>query len=286
MNNVQKAGIGEYAVITLIDSTDMVREAVRLHSPMSDLSIQALGRLLTVTAFMSEGFKGKEKLSITYDTTGGLGRLVTAGTRLKVRGYVENKDYELYDKDGLSDLVAGVGGGELTVIKDLGLKEPYVGKCAIARGNISDDFSYYFTLSEQVPSAVHVDVVIEDGVVMRACGMFLQLLPGCPEEVKVMLQDIVRDFYGMSVMMDTMTFRQMIADRFMVFDIQYYDTERVEYECTCSRARMDAIVLSLGKDEAMSIVADQGIIEIHCDFCSSYYRYTAEDVERLFDERD
>ena len=81
MSIIQKAGIGEYAVITLIDSTEVVREAVRLHSPMSDLSIQGLGRLLTVTAFMSEGFKGREKLSITYDTDGGLGRLVTAGTR-------------------------------------------------------------------------------------------------------------------------------------------------------------------------------------------------------------
>lgn len=284
MSIIQKAGIGEYAVITLIDSTDVVREAVRLHSPMSDLSIQALGRLLTVTAFMSEGFKGAEKLSITYDTEGGLGRLVTAATRLKVRGYVENKDYELYDKDGYSDLVRGVLGGSLTVIKDLGLKEPYVGKCSIARGNISDDFSYYFTLSEQVPSAVHVDVVVEDGVVMRACGMFLQLLPGCPEEVKVMLQDIVRDFYAMSTMMDTMTFREMIADRFMVFDIEYYDTEKVTYECSCSKSRMDAIVSSLGKEEALDIIAEQGLIEIHCDFCNSYYRYTRDSVERLFNE--
>ena len=279
-----KAGLGAYAVVTVADSTDAVREAVALHAPMSDTAIQALGRLLTVTAFMSDAFKSDEKLSISYDASGGLGKLVCAATRHRIRGYCQNKQFDLRDKCGRVDLSAAIGQGTVTVIKDLMLKEPYIGRCAIVNGTVGDDFSYYFTVSEQVPSAVCVGVDVKDGDVKCAGGVFIQLLPDCPEHVKVMLADIARDFVDVPAMLDKMTPEQIVRDRFMAFDITVYPSNSFCYGCTCSRLRMDAIVKSLGKSEAYAILDEQGLIDIKCDFCSGNYTYDRHDVDELFKE--
>ena len=178
--------------------------------------------------------------------------------------------------------------GTLTVIKDVGMKEPYVGKTELVTGEISDDFAYYFTASEQSPSAVALGVKVEtdsSGVareVTSAGGIFVQPLPGCNDYVITMLEDIVTNFTDVASLLQEKTPEEIIDFYFGAFELKYFDPSEVVYKCTCDRARMDAIIKSLGKNEVRDIIATQGKVEIKCEFCSGVYTYGEDDVDKLF----
>ena len=199
MDAIAKALVFDGQVkVVAFKTTDLVNEAIRLHS-LSPLAAEALGKVLTVAAYMSGELKGeKEKLSIQIQDKGALGSvIVAADAGAKVRGYVQNKDAVLPPLgNGKQDLFKGIGSeGFITVIKDLGLKDPYVGKTELVRGNLEEDFAWYFTRSEGSPTALALEVLIDEtGKCVSAGGVLVQPMPNCPEHILVVVEDIVSSF--------------------------------------------------------------------------------------------
>lgn len=291
MAKIYKVMLNTDAVVCVIDAKDVVAEAARLHGTSHTATV-ALGRALIAGAFMASALKGdKNKLSVTIDGGGGLGKITVAGNNKAVRGFVTNPAFDVAPgADGKISIGEAVGReGTLTVIKDVGMKEPYVGKTELVNGEISEDFAYYFTVSEQAPSAVALGVraeSAEDGTttVTSAGGVFVQPLPGCNDYVITMLEDIVTNFTDFAGLLTEKTPDEIIEYYFGAFELKHFDVQEIEYKCTCGKERMDSIIKSLGKNEVKDIVRSQGKVEIKCEFCSSVYTYGEDDVNALFGE--
>lgn len=271
-------------LVTVISAKDLVNKAVKAHD-LSATATAALGRTLMVGAFMSNSFKDKnQRLSITVNGGGGLGKIVVAGDfGGVVKGYVEHPHFELPTKNGKLDVGGAVGkDGYITVIKDLGLKEPYSGRCALVNGEIATDFAYYFTVSEQQPSAVALGVMVDKTGCTAAGGVFIQPLPGCADHVITMLEDIATNFTHVSELFLNFTPDEIIERYFGQFDLHRLPDGKPKWACKCSRKRLEKVVLSLGKEEATDIVNTEGKIEICCNFCGKKYVFTKDDVETLF----
>lgn len=274
---------GGKAIVSALDVTETARKAREIHN-FSVAAARAFSKALTIAAFMSAGFKDLgNKLTVIIDGDGAGGRMVLAGREgAKVRGYLEHPDC-LEDRPGAS--VGEVVGknGTIAVIKDFGLKEPYNGYSRLVNGSIDADFAYYFTQSEQLPSAVATGVKFDDnGDIVAAGGVIVQPMPGCSEEILVMLEDVVRDFVDMDERVAKFTPQALIDDRFGHFDKSDLTPVFPAYECDCSRERTAAAIRMLGKDEAEGIIAEAGKIEVGCDFCGKKYVFTADDVRKLF----
>ena len=233
---------------------------------------------------MSAGFKDLgNKLTVILYGDGAGGKMVFAGKEgAKVRGYMEHPDCLADRPDAkVSDVVGREG--TLAVIKDFGLKEPYNGYSRLVNGSIDADFAYYFTQSEQLPSAVATGVKFdENGEIVAAGGVIVQPMPGCTDEILVMLEDIVRDFTDMDERVAKFTPQQLIDDRFGHFDKSDLAPVYPAYECDCSRERTAAAIKLLGRTEAENIVAEAGKIEVGCDFCGKKYVFYADDVREIF----
>lgn len=288
MDVIKKFTFADNSVlVTIIDSKDLVSEAIALHD-LSPLAAAALGRTLTVTAFMANNLKGAgEKLSVTVNGGGPLGRIITAGDAGgKVRGYVENPHVELPFRNGKLDVGGGVGkDGYISVIKDLGLKEPYIGRTALINGEIASDFAYYFTASEQQPSAVALGVLVDKTGCIASGGIFVQPLPGCPDHVLTVLEDIVGNFTAVSNLFKDLGAEGIKDKYFGHFDINELEGGKPEYICRCNRSKLEKVVLSLGRAECDDVIAEQGRIEIGCQFCGKKYIFDKNDVERLFSNK-
>lgn len=284
MDTITKAMLfGGSALVSVIDAKDIAKDVMRLHKP-SKLAGSVLARTLAMTAFMSAGFKGVGlKMSVAIEGDGALGKIIACGkTGGVVRGYIENKDVTIDDCDEKLAIAKGIGMGNMTVIKDFGMKDPYVGKCELLKSDIDSDFAYYFTASEQLPSAVASGCVIENGKVLSCGAIIVQPMPNCDEEKIFILEDIVSNFTDFGAMLKEKSAQEIIDFYFGHFECKTIDVTYPKYECICSKERMDKIVRSLGYDEAKAIVHDQGQIEIHCDFCNEYYRYDMQSVNKLF----
>lgn len=271
-------------MVTVISAKDLVNKAIALHD-LSPTAAAALGRTLIAGAFMSFNLKGRgESLSVTVSGGGGLGKIIVAAEAgAKVRGYVENPRFERPVKNGKLDVGGAVGKeGFITVIKDLGLKEPYTGRTALIDGEIASDFAYYFTLSEQQPSAVALGVLADKEGCAAAGGIFVQPLPFCPDHVLTVAEDIVSNFTNVSLLFNQMTADQIIERYFGHLGLNFLEEGAPEYKCRCGAEKMERIIVSLGKDEAESILDDQGKIEICCQFCGSKYSFRKSEVEKLF----
>lgn len=271
-------------LVTVMSTKTLVNKAIALHD-LSPTAAAALGRTLTATSFMASKLKGKdEKLSVTVNGGGGLGKIVAAGDAgEKVRGYVDNPRFDLPLKNGKLDVGGAVGkNGYLTVIKDLGLKEPYIGKTELVEGEIANDFAYYFTVSEQQPSAVALGVLVNNTGCIASGGIFVQPMPGCPDYVITMLEDIVSEFKNVSKIFLEKTVDEIIKEYFGQFELHFLDIGKPEYKCHCSRSKLKKIIISLGKEEAESILSEKGEIEICCQFCNKKYVFTREEVSKIF----
>ncbi len=271
-------------LVTVISAKDLVNKAVKAHD-LSATATAALGRTLMAGAFMSNAFKDKgQRLSVTVNGGGGLGKIVVAGEYGGiVKGYVENPHFELPTRNGKLDVGGAVGkDGYITVIKDLGLKEPYTGKTELVNGEIATDFAYYFTVSEQQPSAVALGVLVDKTGCTAAGGIFIQPLPGCSDAVITMLEDIASNFTHVSELFLNFTPDEIIENYFGQFDLHFLPDGKPKWQCRCSRKRLEKVVLSLGRAEAEDIVRTEGKIEIGCNFCNKKYVFTKEDVEALF----
>lgn len=273
---------GGKAIVSVLDTTKLVADAADIHG-FSDSVARAMGKALTMTAFMSGNFKGTaNKLTIIIEGNGLGGKAVLCGDYgAKVRGYIENPRASL-DKDvSVSEIIGKEG--YLNIIKDFGLKEPYNGLSHLVNGNIDEDFAYYFTVSEQLPSAVALGVDFKDGKCKKAGGIIIQPMPNCSEDEIVILEDIARNFTDVSALLESTGAQGIIDYYFGHFEIKQLPDIQEEYKCSCSRERIAAMLLTLGKKEAFDIAEKEGKIEVGCEFCNTKYVFDKEDLKRLFE---
>lgn len=286
-NIIKKALVFDKQVLVAgIDSTDLCEEARSLHN-LSHTATAALGRTLTACAFMAKELKtDTEKLSITIDGNGPLGKIIVSGNgKGELRGFVENPTIELPPKyQGKLDVGAGVGkNGEMTVIKDLGLKKPYYAKIPLVSGEIAEDFASYYFQSEQRPSVVALGVNLEQGHVTSAGGLIIQLLPNCPDHIITIIEDIATNFNAISSLMKEKSIEEIIDYYFGHFEIEYLPDVTFEYKCSCDVITIRNIIKNLGKTDAYNLLSEQnGQIKVHCDYCNKDYVFTEKELNAIF----
>lgn len=271
-----------------ICSRDLTERARQIHKTLP-VATAALGRTLAGTAMMGNALKG-QGASLTLQIKGGgpLGTiLAVADTDGNVRGYVTNPRVDLpLRADGKLDVGGAVGaGGTITVIKDLNMREPYVGTVDLLGGEIAEDIAGYFVESEQIPTACGLGVLIDRDQSVRAAGGYLiQLMPGYTEDTVVMVEGGIMAAGNVSAILDKdpdpeHMLRQVMSD----FDLKILESSEVEYRCYCSRERVERALLSLGADELASIVREQGGCQMSCQFCDTVYDFSAEELNAMID---
>ncbi len=270
-------------------TTDMAGKAMEIHG-LSPLAAAALGRTMTAAAMMSQTLKGeRDTLTIQIKSDGPLGGIVVvSGTNANVRGYVHNPGVYLpLNRSGKFDVSGAIGkNGYLNVIKDFGLKEPYIGYVDLVSGEIAEDIAYYFAYSEQVPSIVALGVLVDtDGTVMNSGGFIIQLMPGAEDDMIGFLENRVKEIPSVTALLADGKTPEDILD--MVLGekgLNISGRTSCGFQCNCSRERMERNIISLGKAEIMSIIEDQHNAEVQCHFCNKKYMFREEDLLSLLDE--
>lgn len=287
MNRLVKTLIyGGEMSLCVLDTTDLVNDAIQIHK-LSPLSAAALGRALTAAAFMCSGLKNEgDKLSVNIVGDGVGGTITVSGnSALDLRGTIENPRAELpLRADGKLDVGGCVGrNGRLTVVKSMGLKEPYSGSCRLVSGEIAEDFAAYYLYSEQQPSAFALGVKIgKDYSCAGAGGVVIQALPGASEESIVKAEETMGKFASVSTLIKEKSIEEIIEENF-----GKCETEELfpHYKCLCSREYIGGILKSMGKKELEDILAEQGEIAVNCEFCEKNYVFTQNDVDAMFEEK-
>ena len=275
--------------VTAFDTTELVKKAARIHNT-SPVATVAFGKVLSVAAFMSNSLKNKgDRLSVTVDGDGPMGKIVVASNGvMNVRGYVENPNVAIEPLgNGKQNVKAAIKSGFLKVVKDLGLKDPYSGTSELVNGNIDEDFAWYFTKSEGVPTAIALAVNLdESGECSSAGGIVIQTLPGCTDEISFILEDISMNFVNIDKYVAERDPHKLIDDHFGHFQIEYFEPQVPEYKCTCSEEYIKGVVRSLGRNECVNILMQRGNIEVVCQFCNKKYVFDKQAVIDLWQEYD
>ena len=265
---------------------NLVEEARKAHNTSPVMSA-ALGRLLTAGAMMGSMLKGEKDL-LTLQIKGdgpGRGVTVTADGKGNVKGYPDVPDVILpANAKGKLDVGGALGNGYLQVIKDLGLKEPYVGKIELQTGEVAEDLTYYFAVSEQVPSGVGLGVLMErDNTVKQAGGFIIQLMPFATEEVISKLENNLSKVAAVTGLLEAgNTPEQMLEILLEGFDIEFTDKMPVQFFCNCTKSRVEKALISVGKKELKNMIEDGKTIEVNCHFCNRDYEFTVEELEAMY----
>lgn len=279
---VRAEGLGGL-VKCLCVSTRNVCETARVMHQMTPAATAALGRFMTGSILISESMKNEKDTQTTIIKGDGPIEGMTCVTDFgfKVRAYpVEAVIPTEYHKPGKINVGAAVGKGSLTVVRDVGLKEPYVGVSELVSGEIAEDFAYYLAKSEQTKSIVSLGVLLEDGGVSEAGGLMVQLLPGAGDAEIDYLEQRVSGFPEISFLLKEGFTPAQIIDLFMGDpDLKYLDGQEVEFKCNCSRERMLAGLAALGKNDLEEITKDGKPIETVCRFCNSKYVFEPKDLK-------
>ena len=276
--------IRAFATVT----TEMV-ETAREHHNTSPVATAALGRLLTAGAMMGSMMKGeKDVLTLQIKAGGPLqGITVTADSQGNVKGYVGNPDVCIpANSKGKLDVAGAVGPGFLTVIKDMGLKEPYSGQVMLQTCEIAEDLTYYFATSEQVPSSVGLGVLMnKDNTVREAGGFIIQLMPNATDEFIDKLEKRIKEIKSVTNMLDEgMTPEDILEHILGDMDLQILDTVPTEFYCNCSKERVSAAVISVGKEELQKMIDDGEPIEVNCHFCNSHYKFSVDELKEMYEK--
>ena len=264
---------------------NLVEEMRSLHNTSPVVSA-ALGRLLTGGAMMGAMMKGEnDLLTLQIKGDGPIGGMtVTADAHGNVKGYANEAQVILpANAAGKLDVGSAVGKGILRVVKDMGLKEPYVGQTILQTGEIAEDLTYYFAVSEQTPSSVGLGVFMEkNNTVKQAGGFILQLMPYAEESVIARLEDNLRQFPSVTAALEEgKNPEQMLEALLDGLPMEIVDTMDVQYCCDCSKQRVERAMISLGKKELEEMIAEGKEVEAGCQFCNQKYKFTVEELERL-----
>ncbi len=274
--------MGGQARAFLIDSTNLVETARRTHG-LSRIASAALGRTLTATAMMSAMLKDdNESISVTIKGGGPIGSIVTVGHgNGTVKGYVDNPSIDLPRTTKKLPVGAAVGtSGKLTVVKDLGLRDPYVGQTNLVSGEIAEDFAMYFTASEQVPSLVSLGVLVGD-TVESAAGLIIQMMPGASEAAIRSVEMSAGMYADISGTMKEYRLKGALQQLLMHLEPEVLEETQPVYRCDCSRERIERVLITLGRDELDSMIKEQHGAEVDCHFCNKRYRFSEDDLKKL-----
>lgn len=268
-----------------ITSREMV-ETARQHHNTSPVATAALGRLLTGGAMMGVMMKGeKDMLTLMMKGDGPInGVTVTADSKGHVKGYVGNPNVLIpANYAGKLDVGAAIGYGTLTVIKDMGLKEPYVSQVPLGTSEVAEDLIYYFASSEQVPSAVGLGVLMsKDNTVKQAGGFIVQLMPFADEEVINKLEERVNNISSVTEMLEKgMTPEDILKEVMGDMDVEFTDKIETGFVCNCSKEKIAKALASISKKDMDEIINDGKEIEVKCDFCNTTYKFSVEELHTL-----
>lgn len=274
------------AFVIATDSTDVVAKAEQIHHT-SAVNTAALGRLMTAASMMGDMLKGKED-SVTLRLNGGgpAGSIVAVSDcDGNVRGYLQNPVVEIPLNDkGKLDVKKTVGtNGYLYVMKDIGLNEPYIGQTQIVSGEIAEDITNYFAVSEQTPSVCALGVLVNpDLTVANAGGFIIQLLPGCPEETIEKIEQSMQDIEPVTTMLSSGMTADDIAIRALKgIHIDKLDESVTEYRCNCSRDRVEAALISTGLESLQEMADSKEDTSVECHFCDKVYTFTPNEIKNL-----
>jgi len=268
---------------------DLVEKARKIHGT-SPVATAALGRLLTGAAMMGSMMKGmSDVLTVQIMGDGPIGSMtVTADSMSRVKGFVQNPEVMLpASKEGKLDVGGAVGMGMLRVIKDLGLKEPYVGETELISGEIAEDLTVYFATSEQTPSSVALGVLMNrDNTVAQAGGFIIQLMPDATEEVISHLEQKLTEVTSVSGLLEEgMTPEEILEYIFAGFDLKLLDKIPTSYYCNCSKERVEKALISLGAKELNAMIEDGEPITMNCHFCDTSYTFSVDELKELAKNR-
>lgn len=277
-----------FVKMAAVVSTEIVRRGAQIQGSTPNATA-ALGRLLTAASLMGNTQK-VENGSLTLQVNGGgpVGTILCVSDAVgNVRGYIQNPQVPLMEqRPGKLDVGAAVGtNGMLTVIRDLQMKEPYVGSVELVTGEIADDITSYFAQSEQTPTACALGVLVDrDQSVKVAGGYLIQLLPGAPDSVVDLLEAGIQSAGAVTTMLENgMTPEEILKAACSGMQLEFLETTPVEYRCYCSRDRVRGALVSLGREELEQIVHDGETVHIGCQFCDADYQFAPEEVEKLLE---
>lgn len=269
-------------------TTSLVNEAHKLHMTTPVVSA-AFGRTLTATAMMGTMLKGDdETISLQLRGDGPLEGIVAVGNNKgEVRGYVLNNSVDLPLKaNGKLDVGGAIGNGYLSVVRDLKLREPYVGRVELQSGEVADDLTYYFASSEQVPSVVALGVLVDRDYSIRAAGGYIiQLMPEAGEEEISKIEENIKDIPSVTNMLDSgLDINDIIKRVLAGFDIQVTETLAPAYKCTCDENSIKKALISVGREELEDILEKEGSTELTCYYCNKSYKISGEEIREILEK--
>lgn len=275
MNKLYKCLVYDRQVsLSVLETTDLVQDAINIHNP-DDKSAELLGEMLTAGAYMAGCLKSERgAISITVKSGDGSATVSVSGDiNGHIRGYVEGGEN-------------GLKGGTLTVIKDDGFYRPFVGTCELKAQGVSENLMQYYHISEQIPTAVALGAKVENGKCIAAGGVVMQLLPGTSGENSDSAENMMQSFADPAKVIETYGAEGIMRE--------FFAEERAkggeylsfpQYKCNCSRTKTENVLIGLGKAELEDIIAEQGLIKVHCHYCNTDYIFTKKDVDGFFRKR-
>lgn len=267
-------------------TTRGIAECARAAHNLSPVATAALGRLLTAGAMMGIMMKGAEDLlTLRIQGDGPIeGLTVTADAEANVKGYVFNPGVMLPPNEkGKLDVGGALGVGVLSVIKDIGLKEPYVGQTILVSGEIAEDLTYYYATSEQTPSSVALGVLMNrENTVRQAGGFIIQLLPGASDEIVDRLEKKLKELQSITALLDAGNTPEMILKYILEeFGLNILDTVPTQFYCNCDKARVEKALISIGGKELNEMIEEGKTVEVNCHFCNMNYEFTVDELSEL-----
>ncbi|MBL7149446.1 MAG: Hsp33 family molecular chaperone HslO [Candidatus Cloacimonetes bacterium] len=272
-----------------VDSTETVKHAVNLHN-LSITNSVLLGRLISAALMMAMDLASdNSEITLKVEADGPVGgAIVTANKKGEVKGYINNPQVELpLQKDtGMIDIPGAIGKGHITIIKDLGMKNQYIGKVELKFGTIAKDFTYYFMKSEKIPSSVGLGVLIEpDGTVRQAGGFIVQLMPDTPEKVISKLENNLANFPNLTDVMDMGYSIEEIIEKYILKDLEPQIKRKIpsEYKCNCSYEKFENDIRLLENKELEEAIKKNEVLTVHCHFCNKDYEFGKVRIEKILE---
>lgn len=283
---IVRATAADHQIRAFAATTKELTEYARAAHNTSPVATAALGRLLTAGAMMGIMMKGEEDLlTIKIQGDGPIkGLTVTANSKGEVKGYVFNPSVMLPpNSKGKLDVGEALGIGVLSVIKDIGLREPYVGQTILVSGEIAEDLTYYYATSEQTPSSVALGVLMnKDNTVRQAGGFIIQLLPGATEDIISRLEAKLGEITSVTTLMDVGNTPEMILEHVLgEFGLEIMEKIPARFDCNCTKQRVEKALISVGKKEIQDMIDDGKTIEVNCHFCNENYEFTVDELEDI-----
>ena len=277
-----------YVKVVAVSTRELTERARQIHKT-TPVVTAALGRTLAAASMMGNALKGEgASLTLQIKADGPIGRILAVSDPAgNVRGTVDNPHVDIpLRPDGKLDVGGAVGmDGMLTVIRDLNMKEPYVGSVGLLGGEIAEDLAAYFVESEQIPTACGLGVLVDrDQSVLAAGGYIIQLLPGASEDIITMVEGGIMAAGPVTTLLNEDDDPESLIRRVMSdFELEILETSPIEYRCYCSRERMEKALISLGVEEMQNLIDEQGSAELTCQFCDNVQTFTREDLEGLLE---